>query len=167
MSENGKRYELVKGALREIPSPSVLHQKILGKLYSRLDAYVTDKKLGEVFLAPLDVHLGDDLNYQPDILFVAVEGRAKITENDIDGPPDLVIEIVSPGSRQIDRREKSANYAAYGVREYWLVYPDSTLIEVFGLKETTFELAGRYFEGEVLRSQALTGFELQTTALFD
>lgn len=167
MPEDGKRYELVEGVLREMPSPSILHQKILGKLFSRLDGYVTERQLGNVFFAPLDVHLSPDLNYQPDILFVAKDGRAKITEKDIEGPPDLVVEIVSHGSRRTDKVEKHTNYAKYGVREYWLVYPDSTLIEVFNLKEMAFELVGRYFEGEAVKSLVLAGFELQTTALFD
>ncbi|MBM4421782.1 MAG: Uma2 family endonuclease [Chloroflexi bacterium] len=167
MPDDGKRYELVKGALREMPSPSVLHQRTLGKLFLKLHGFTAERKLGEVFVAPLDVHLADDLSYQPDILFVSAGGKAKVTEKDIDGAPDLVVEIVSPSSSKTDRKEKLENYAAFGVKEYWLVYPDSTLIEVYGLREGKYQLAGRYFEGETLRSEVLAGLEFSTEPLFE
>jgi len=167
LPDDGKRYELVKGVLREMPGPRPPHQRTLGWLFLKIQPFVAEKKLGEVFLAPLDVHLGDDLVYQPDMLVIAVGGRAKVTEDDVSGPPDLVVEIVSPGSRSIDRKEKLTNYAHYGVRECWLVYPDTWFVEVFGLREGRFQLLGRYGEGETVRSEVLAGLEFPAEALFE
>ncbi len=130
LPDDGKRYELVQGVLR-------------------------------------DVHLGDDLVYQPDMLFIAAGGRARVTEDDVSGPPDLVVEIVSPGSRSIDRKEKLTNYAHYGVREYWLVYPDTWFVEVFGSREGRFQLLGRYGEGETVHTEVLAGLEFPAEALFE
>jgi len=166
MADDGKRYELVEGVLREMPSPTTIHQRILGLLFTILHLYVVDNKLGEVFVAPLDVHLTDELVYQPDVLFVAKDGKAQVTERDVSGAPDLVVEIVSPASRNMDRKEKAGNYAEHGVKEYWLVYPEATLIEVFGLRDGKFQMLGRYGEGETLRSEVLAGLEFVTDTVF-
>lgn len=167
MPDDGKRYELVEGVLREMPSPTTIHQRILGLLFTILHLYVVNKKLGEVFVAPLDVHLTDELVYQPDVLFVAKDGKAQVTERDVSGAPDLVVEIVSPASRNTDRREKAGNYARHGVREYWLVYPETLFIEVYGLREGKFQLLGRYGEGETVRSEVLAGLEFLTETVFE
>ncbi len=167
MPADGKRYELVKGVLREMPSPTVLHQRISRNLSISLHLFVREHKLGEVLTAPLDVHLGDDLSYQPDVLFVANESKARITDQDIEGAPDLVVEIISPSSSRIDRKEKLENYASYGVREYWLAYPDAGLIEVYGSKDGKFHVLGRNFEGETLKSQILPGLELAISTIFE
>ena len=106
MPDDGTRYELVEGELRIMPSPTTAHQNVLFNLAVKLKAFAKEKDLGRVFVAPLDVQLTDDLCYQPDVLFVAKESKAKITEVDIVGAPDLVVEIVSPSSRRIDRKEK-------------------------------------------------------------
>ncbi len=170
MPDDGKRYELVEGVLREIedmPAPTLAHQLASRGVFRKLDSFVTERKLGQVLFAPVDVYLADDLAYQPDILFVANESRAKMTKDDVTGPPDLVVEIVSRSSRSIDRKEKLANYAKYGVREYWLVYPDSAIIEVFALREGKFEMLGRYGEGETVRSEVLAGLEFLTETVFE
>ena len=170
MPDDGKRYELVEGVLREIedmPAPTLAHQLASRGVFRKLDSFVTERKLGQVLYAPVDVYLADDLAYQPDILFVATESRAKMTKDDVTGPPDLVVEIVSRSSRSIDRREKLANYAKYGVREYWLVYPDSAIIEVFVLREGKFQMLGRYGEGETVRSEVLAGLEFLTETVFE
>lgn len=167
MPDDGKRYELVEGVLREVPSPTTIHQRILGLLFTILHLYVVNKKLGEVFVAPLDVRLTDELVYQPDVLFVAKDGKAQVTERDVSGAPDLVAEIVSPASRNMDRKEKASNYAKHGVCEYWLVYPETLFIEVYGLREGKFQLLGRYGEGETVRSEVLAGLEFLTETVFE
>ncbi|MBI5292999.1 MAG: Uma2 family endonuclease [Chloroflexi bacterium] len=169
MPDDGKRYELVDGVLREMadmPAPTLAHQLVSRGLFRKLDGYVAERKLGQMLYAPVDVYLADDLSYQPDILFVANESRAKLTNDEVIGPPDLVVEIVSPASRNIDRKEKAANYANHGVREYWLVYPDAWIIEVLELKEGKFQLLGRYGEGETVRSEVLAGLEFLAETVF-
>ncbi len=170
MPDDGKRYELVEGILREmetVPAPTLAHQLASRGVFRKLDSFVTERKMGQVLFALVDVYLADDLLYQPDVLFVANDGRAELTEYDVSGPPDLVVEIVSPGTRNIDRKEKAANYAKHGVREYWLVYPEATIIEVFGLREGKFQLLGRYGESETVRSEVLAGLEFLTETVFE
>jgi Uma2 family endonuclease len=167
LPDDGTRYELVEGKLREMPSPTVSHQRALKQLLKKMDEFASEKKLGEVLCAPLDVQLSDDLCYQPDVLFVAKESKAKITDVDVQGAPDLVVEIVSPSSRYTDRKEKMGNYANYGVREYWLVYPETIFVEVFVLREGKYEMLGRYGEGETMRSEILAGLEFLTETMFE
>lgn len=167
MPDDGKRYELVEGVLREMPSPTTIHQRISLLLSTRLHSFVNEKQSGKVFYAPLDVHLTDELVYQPDVLFVAKDGKAQVTERDVSGAPDLVVEIVSPASRNMDRKEKAGNYAKHGVREYWLVYPETLFIEVYGLREGKFQMLGRYGEGETVRSEVLAGLEFLTETVFE
>ncbi len=169
MPDDGKRYELVDGVLREMadmPAPTLAHQLASRGIFRKLDSFVAERKLGQMLYAPVDVYLADNLSYQPDILFVANESRAKLTKDEVNGPPDLVVEIVSPASRNIDRKEKAANYANYGVREYWLVYPEAWIIEVLELKEGKFQLLGRYGEGETARSEVLAGLEFLAESVF-
>lgn len=167
LPDDGTRYELVEGELRIMPSPTTSHQTVVLNLAVKLKTFTKEKDLGLVFVAPLDVQLSDDLCYQPDVLFVAKESKAQITEVDIQGAPDLVVEIVSPSSRRIDRKEKMGNYAKHGAREYWLVYPETIFVEVFVLRDGKYEMLGRYGEGEMMRSEVLSGLEFLTETMFE
>lgn len=167
LPDDGTRYELVEGELRIMPSPTTSHQTVVLNLAVKLKTFTKEKDLGLVFVAPLDVQLSDDLCYQPDVLFVAKESKAQITEVDIQGAPDLVVEIVSPSSRRIDRKEKMENYAKHGAREYWLVYPETIFVEVFVLRDGKYEMLGRYGEGEMMRSEVLSGLEFLTETMFE
>ena len=120
--------------------------------------FVKDRELGEVFFAPTDVVLSDTDVVQPDILFVSRERAHIITEDNIQDAPDLVIEILSPGTAERDRGFKRALYAQHGVREYWLVGPDSATVTVLALEEEGFEVVGTYGEGDSVSSSVVEGF---------
>jgi Uma2 family endonuclease len=122
----GEPVELIKGRLVVSPSPNVLHQTIIGVLFDILlkCARGTGSK---VLLSPMDVILSDDTILQPDLLYIA-KSRRSIIKQRVEGPPDLVIEIISGTSRR-DRIEKLDLYAKYGVAEYWIVDPQAQLIE--------------------------------------
>src|SRR5512135_2145717 len=97
-----KRYEILDGDLYVVPAPNIRHQRLLGEIFDALHHHTRGKSLGEVFLAPCDVVLSDENIVQPDILFVSVERAHIIGAANIAGPPDLVVEILSPGSREKD-----------------------------------------------------------------
>ena len=78
------------------PSPRTFHQIIAGRIYSLILRFLEKRPLGEVFIAPLDVHLSDVNIYQPDVIFVSSRRRSIITDQGIEGAPDLVVEILSP-----------------------------------------------------------------------
>ena len=116
-----KRYELLDGELVVVPSPRTGHQKTLLKLGVRLVAFVEERRLGEVYVAPFDVVLADTDVVQPDILFISNERAGIVTEDNVQGAPDLVIEILSPSTAERDRTFKRSLYAHHGVREFWIV----------------------------------------------
>ncbi len=161
-----KRYELMEGEFYMIPSPGWSHQTISKNLFRILDDYITSRKLGETRFAPLDVVLSEEDVVQPDILFISKERSFIITERNIQGAPDLVIEILSPGTRERDRGLKRKLYAKYGVEEYWIVDPEEQSIEVLKLSEAGFETAGVYKKGGILSSPLLEGLHLNLEEIF-
>jgi Uma2 family endonuclease len=127
-----KRYEILEGELRVVPAPTVYHQQVSRNLVLELCRHVSDRCLGQILYAPCDVVLTDDNVVQPDILFVAADRQGIIGEGAIQGPPDLVVEILSEGTASVDREIKRKLYAKCGVREYWIVDPAAKTVEVLG-----------------------------------
>lgn len=122
----GTPVEHLHGRFVVSPGPNVLHQTIIGILFEVLRRAARDTG-SKVMLSPMDVTLADDTILQPDLLYIA-KARRHIIKQRVEGPPDLVIEIVSGTSRR-DRVEKLDLYARYGVAEYWSVDPDSQMLE--------------------------------------
>ena len=120
--ETTRRRELVGGVVREPPAPYFSHQQLVLKVARVLSDLVERRRLGIVAVAPLDVVLDREKNLvlQPDVLFIATE-RLSIIRNQVWGPPDLVVEVLSDSTRKYDRDEKLGWYRQYGVRECWLV----------------------------------------------
>lgn len=131
LPDDGKRYEILDGVLHVSPSPRTVHQYILQELLLILAQHVRAHGLGEVFLAPLDVLLGEEDIVQPDVFFVSSANAAIITEENIKGVPDLLIEVLSPSRPELDTRDKRQVYARCGVPFYWMVDPaGKTLTEL-------------------------------------
>jgi len=160
-----KRYELLEGELVMVPSPKEYHQRISGKLEFLLRAFVQDHALGVVYDAPFDVVLSEETVVQPEIIFISKERLDIITEDNVRGAPDLVIEILSEATAERDRIAKRLLYAKYGVKEYWLVDPQTKSIEVLQLGERGFDLVGIFWEGQKMRSPLL-GMELEPAEVF-
>jgi len=151
--------ELSEGKLVMPPHPTDTHQRIVGDLYVMLRNFVEHHRLGTVRLAPLPVRLWPGKIREPDILFVSKEHTDRMGEQ-FYGPPDLVVEVLSSGTRRTDRLEKPMEYAQAGVGEYWIVDPEGQTVEVFTLREGAYELLGKWGKGETVRSGMLAGFEL-------
>lgn len=161
-----KRYELLDGDLIVVPSPKQSHQRILIKLATRLDNFVSNMGIGQVYVAPFDVVLSDNDVVQPDLLFISNERAGILTEDNVQGAPDLVIEIRSPGTEQRDRIFKRSLYARHGVKEFWIVDPSGGNIEVLMLGESGFELEATYQKSDTLTSTALQGLNLNLNEVF-
>jgi len=129
-----KRVELIGGDFYLVPSPSVIHQRVAARIVDVLRSFVAGRKLGEVFYAPLDVVLTPYDVVQPDIMFISNDRTHLVTEENIQGPPDLIVEILSPSTSARDRTIKKKLYARSGVRELWLVNTAAQVIEVFDLE---------------------------------
>jgi Uma2 family endonuclease len=122
-------------------------------------AFVQKRNLGIIQIGPLPVRLWPGKIREPDILFVAREHSDRIGER-VYGPPDIVVEVLSPSTRQVDRHEKFYEYAKAEVGEYWMVDPDALTIEVFVLRGGAYELVGKWSKGEEAHSEILAGFKV-------
>ena len=161
-----KRYELHDGDLVVVPSPREQHQNSVGSLFYFLRAFVLGRELGRVYIAPFDIVLSNHDVVQPDVIFVSGDRLDIITPDNIQGAPDLVIEVLSPSTAHRDRTFKRALYARHGVREFWLVDTDTQTIEILLLGSGGYEEIGTYGAGQALVSPTLTGFALDIDKLF-
>ena len=141
--DDGRRYELRDGELSVMPAPGTKHQGFLRDLLVILYEHVKRGSLGVVFPAPVDCILSDTTVLQPDLVFVETGRGALVTERGIEGPPTLVIEVLSPSTAGTDRTVKAGLYARHGVPWYWIVDPDARTIEAFALRGGVYELAKR------------------------
>src|SRR5574337_1134900 len=135
-----KRYELIGEELMMTPSPIPYHQWIAKNIVYEMEKIVREKGLVMVLGAPCDVYLDDENVIQPDILFISRERTHIIGKNNIQGAPDLAVEILSESTAYIDLMKKKRLYAKFGVKEYWVVDPDGKTIEIYYLKEGVFIL---------------------------
>lgn len=162
--DDGKRYELIGGELIVVPSPRPKHQKIANRFFAALDRFVLINNLGEVN-GDVDVHLGD-MVVAPDVFFIAKDRLNIIGELNIQGAPDLVVEILSPSTVVHDKKKKSQIYLEHGVKEYWLVDPDLQLVEVLIAGEKEWRWAGVFDQEDVLTTALLPGLELNLIEIF-
>lgn len=160
-----KRYELIDGDLIMVPAPTRRYQRVVLRTGAQLDGHVRSRGLGEVLIAPFDVHLGDEV-VQPDIVYVGRQRLHIVTEKELTDGPDLVIEVLSPDTRGRDRTYKRRLYFRHGVLEYWLMDSKERSVEVLGRGESDFERIGLYRHPEVVRSQVLPELELRLGEVF-
>lgn len=162
-----KHYELVEGDLQVTPAPSFRHQAISMQLALPLAGFVQRNQLGHVVAAPTDVILSDVNVVQPDILFIARDRQAIIDPaGGVRGAPDLVVEILSPGTAGRDRVLKRKLYGKYGVREYWVVDPDSRSIEVLTTGSSGLETWQVFPAESELASPLLPGLSVSLGDVF-
>jgi len=166
--DDGKRHELIDGEHYVTPSPNTKHQRITRRLLTALDSFVTRRRLGEVFAAPYDVILSDVDVVEPDLVFVSASRSALITEKNIQGVPDLVVEVLSEGTRKTDETVKRKRYEHFGVPEYWIVDPELETVKVYRMTDKGYvraaELAKEH--NDILSSPLLPGLSLLLTEIF-
>ena len=161
-----KRYQLLDGEMIMAPSPTERHQRISAELFLAIRQFVAQHGLGRVWYAPLDVVLSEYDVAQPDILFVS-NGRAGIiTEANIQGAPDLVVEILSPTTAEYDQGYKRTLYGRAGVREYWIVDPEAETVQVLALGEGGLIPHLSYHRGDNLTSPLLAGMDIALAGIF-
>ena len=161
-----ERYELIDGELMPMPSPSVFHQLLIFSIGVPLREFVRRLSLGEVIPAPIDVVLSATDVVQPDIIFISNALSHIITEDNIRGAPDLVVEILSPSTAGYDRTTKRNLYARHGVREYWLIDPYAKTATVLILGANGYDTHAVFGADDTLTSPTLAGFALNLSDLF-
>ena len=160
-----KQYELIEGDLVLTPSPAPYHQwisKISGMRWK--GSY--GRKVPERFLRPCDVYLDHENVLQPDILFISKERRSIIGEKNIQGAPDLVIEILSEATAYRDLVKKKKLYERFGVKEYWIVDPQEKTIEIYAPEGKAFVRIKTFSENDTLESSFLAGLRIELSSVF-
>ncbi len=132
---DGQRAELIDGRIYNMAPPARIHQKLITELVSALHQHIRNNNGDcEVYPAPFAVFLNaDDKNYvEPDISVVC--DKSKLTEKGCNGAPDLIMEVVSPSTQQMDYGIKLFKYRPAGVREYWIINPVTRIVNVYDLE---------------------------------
>ena len=169
LPNDGKRYEIIRGILYVANAPNYKHQYAVTKLVSKLDYHIETHNLGIVITAPFEVHLSAEARpIQPDILFIA---KAKLPHPAIqffESAPDLVVEVLSPSTRRRDQSIKLDVYEQAGVREYWIVDPETEALTIYMLPEggREYVLKGVFRNGSTIQSVVLPQFTLTLSMIF-
>lgn len=145
------RHEIIDGRHYVSPSPNIYHQKVSGRLFHLLYQEIELAGKGAVFHAPTDVELSRHDIVVPDLIVVLAQHEELIKRRSIQGAPDLVVEILSPSTRSVDRREKRAAYERARVTEYWIVDPDAHAIEQHVLEGEVYGSPARCTDQIALR----------------
>ena len=160
----GPRFQLLDGDLIVSPSPSLRHQRILRRLLRALSDHVESGGLGEVLCAPLDVVLSKFDTPQPDLLFVAADHLHRLAPEGVQGPPDLIVEILS-SDRNVDLNVKRKLYTKSGVIEYWIVDPDDNRVDIYRLQDRPDRPSATFRAGDFLESPTFPGFRIPLDAI--
>jgi Uma2 family endonuclease len=164
--DDGQRHEIIEGEHCVSPPPLVRHQRILLRLSHLIQGYLDTHPGGEVLFAPVAVLLSEFNIFEPDLLYVSEARLRLLTENNLQGAPDLVVEILSPRTRSRDTHLKRDVYERTGVQEYWIVDPDRNVVDVYrrprsaGVPDPTFAAPMRFGRAQVLDTPLLAGLRL-------
>lgn len=165
LPDDGFRYEITEGIMNMmLPAPFKKHQKLIVRFSQILSNYLDENPIGIVYVAPRDVKFSETITRQPDIIYISNERLEIDKDNEIEGTPDFIIEILSPGTFGKDIRDKYLIYERFGVKEYWIINPDNINSSEFyyleGNKYTQF-----YPDKSIIYSKVITGFSVDLKKL--
>lgn len=170
-----ERVEIIKGKLFKMsPAPRRAHQEIGATIFTEIHQYLKQKQC-KVYYAPFDVRFpnnpkdANDQTYtvvQPDICVIC--DQSKLDEAGCKGAPDLIVEILSPSTASRDLNEKFNLYEEHGVKEYWIVYPGESVLEIYDLDENGKYISrGKFVRENTISSKALIGLEIKLEEVFE
>ena len=167
--DDGMRHELIDGEHYVTPSPNRKHQKVSGNLHLLIGTWLEEHPIGQVYYAPFDVVFSRFDVVEPDLLYMSNERAAEVlTQANVQGAPEIVIEIGSPGTRKRDETIKRRLYERTGVSEYWIVDPEIDVVRIYRRGAETFdqpvELTAE--SGDVLTTPLLQGLSLPLIRIF-
>ncbi len=166
--EDGKRHELIDGDHFMTPSPSTRHQRVSLKLATAFAIFLKNNRLGEVFDAPMDVVLSETDVVQPDLLFISAARASIIKDKNIQGAPDLVVEILSDATRKTDEVIKRKLYERHGISEYRIVDPELETVKVYRKTDKGYLRAAELSReaNDTLTTPLLPAFQISLTEIF-
>jgi Uma2 family endonuclease len=167
LPDDGKRYEIIDGELFANPAPVPTHQFIIANIMA---AFVSYSRVhgGRAAGAPIDVLLGEGQIVQPDVVFIKNDRAPIIGAKNIQGPPHIVVEVLSDGTRRNDEIKKRKLYESAGVDEYWVVDPEPELVKIYRAKGREYTQAAEINteDGGDITSPLLPGFSLPIAEVF-
>lgn len=165
---DGKRHELIDGDHFVNPAPVPRHQELVIRLAYHFMHVTLGGNAGRVYTSPIDVVLSEFDVVEPDLVFLAEADLARIRDTHIDGPPNLVVEVLSPSTRKYDEITKRNLYERHGVDEYWVVDPDLEQVKIYRRQGGSFapKIELTVGAGDVLATELVPGFELALADLF-
>jgi Uma2 family endonuclease len=165
--EEGFIYELINGETASRKSSTTLHQSVSMNLVSALYPHIKDNKLGHLFSSPLDVFLNKYNLFVPDLTFTSNQNKKILKKKWIKGSPDLIIEILSKDTIMRDRGTKKNIYKKEKVKEYWIVDPLASSVEVYELKKNEYNLIIFATDNDEFQSTVLEGFKMNVKDIFN
>jgi Uma2 family endonuclease len=167
--DDGKRHEIIDGEHFVTPAPNLKHQAIVLNLGALLKAFLDAHPMGRVFVAPADVVLSQIDVVEPDLLFVSSARLERLTKANVQGAPDLVIEVLSPGTRRTDEVTKRKRYEHFDVLEYWIVDPELETVKVLRRTEQGLERVADLTneDGGLLETPLLPGLSIPLARIFE
>ncbi len=165
LPDDGRRYEIIEGDLYEMPAPTWAHSTVIANLITALIPLVV--RLGGLWrTAPLDIFFAGADPVQPDIVVLLPGGEAHPTTRGVEGPPDLLVEVLSPSNRAHDLLTKRALYGRAGVREYWIVDAEAQTIEILSLDRDALHVVSVMSGGDTPVSPLLGPLPLTAADIF-
>ncbi len=167
--DDGKRHELIDGEHYVTPAPLTKHQRISGNLFAAIHHHCQHTKQGRIFSAPTDVVFTETDVVQPDLLYIAKDQNRIITRENIQGSPDLIVEILSDSTRRRDERLKRNLYEQHRVKEYWIVDPELDSVKCYRLQDGRYKVPQELTTEQphaTLTTPLLPSFALSLSDLF-
>lgn len=168
LPDDGKRYEIIDGELYVNAAPVPRHQDIVGNIYFALRIWFKANG-GKVFVAPLDVVFDEYNVVEPDVIAINPARMAILGEKNLQGAPNLLVEVLSHGSRRNDEIRKRKLYEQRGVDEYWIVDPEIELVKIYRRTAVAFEAVAEINteDGGTITTPLLPGFQLDVRDVFE
>ena len=167
--DDGRRHEIIDGEHYATPSPNRKHQKVSGNLFLVIGKWLEEHPVGQLYYAPFDVVFSKFDVVEPDLLYMSNERASEVlTQANVQGAPEIVIEIGSPGTRKRDETIKRRLYERAGVSEYWVVDPELDVVRVYRRGTEGFDRAVELTaeSGDILTSPLLPGLPLPLARIF-
>ena len=169
LPDDGKRYEIVDGELYMSRQPHWHHQFVANQIWELLQHWSRETKAGMANSAPGVIFAEDD-DVAPDVVWISRKRLAKAIQPDgkLHAAPELVVEILSPGSVNAarDREAKLKLYSRHGILEYWIVNWQERYLEVYRRENAALKLQSTLYEDDILQSPHLPGFRCQVSQIF-
>jgi Uma2 family endonuclease len=166
LPDNGKRYEIINGELYMVPAPTLGHQDTVGEFHLAIGNFLKTNPIGKIYLAPTDIIFSDIDVLQPDIVFISKEKFDILRRENIQGAPDLVVEVLSPGTEKRDRTIKLKAYSKFGVKEYWMANAEKATVEVWHRRGKKLVFHAVLDRAQTLTTPLLPGLEISLEKIF-